>query len=295
MGDTDDHERIGAGGPAIAATGAAVAGAAPAVIRPAAWAAMLVCAFGIAICAAAPEFIWQGLGIFFGHATWTNLVSALLIAVVFVAFIEPILDRARGVLLEGRDIAADPPSRGPLFTAGLGLTFGLLSVCLHEAIAAFVSGHGDPHHPGLRQAIEVAVTWAVVPFFVAVAWQAAGDRLLRVPTGIVAALAPGLAGWAFGWPLHVIVTTAVPTLIILLAGYHQMRATPGRVAFARHAAMVAVVAAAWLGLAAIADWSMAAFNLGAVRIYDAPDLFADFRFYVGWALGLLLAKAPRAA
>lgn len=263
--------------------------------QPAAWAGMVVRALGIAICAAAPEFIWQGLGIFFGHATWTNLISALLIAVVFVFFVEPILERIRGRLLAGGAERTHGAAQGPLFSAGLGLSFGLLSVCLHEAIAGFVSGHGDPHHSGLHEAIEVAVTWAVVPFCVAVAWQAAGDRWLKIPAGILAALSPGLAGWAFGWSVHSTVTTAAPTLIILAAGYRQMAGAQGRLAFPRAAAMVAIVAAAWLGLAVVADWIIAAAAPGMGRIYGAPDLFVDLRFYIGWALGLWLAAAPGTA
>ena len=64
-------------------------------------AAALVSALWIATCAVAPEFIWQGLKIFIGHATGADLLSALLIALIFVFFIEPVLGGAVASLAGG--------------------------------------------------------------------------------------------------------------------------------------------------------------------------------------------------
>jgi len=57
--------------------------------------AVLVTSLSIAICAAAPEFIWQGLRVTLGHPHWIDLVGALLIGLNLVFFIEPAMKRNR--------------------------------------------------------------------------------------------------------------------------------------------------------------------------------------------------------
>lgn len=256
--------------------------------RLAAAAEVAAIALSIAVCAAAPEFIWQGLGRFFGHATWLNLCSALLIALVFVSFVEPIIERLRDLLTGANKPHAG--SYGPAFTLSLGLAFGLVSVCLHESIAAFVA-HDGLEGSDLREAIQVAVSWAWVPFLVALAWQNAGSRRLAIPTGIAAALSPALAGWAFGWGAGSIATTTIPCLVILLAGYRALAAAQGGPVFVRLAGITAAAAAAWLALAAIADGVLAASGRGQISFYATSDLLVDLRFYLGWALGLFLASS----
>jgi hypothetical protein len=251
----------------------------------------LISAMGIATCAAAPEFIWQGLTLFLGHLTWLNLISALLIALVFVSFVEPILKRIREILRASNSREPDPGERSHLFSASLGITFGLVSVCLHEAVSAFVSGPGAADRSGLRGAIELATGWAMVPLFIAIAWQAAHSRWLAVPTGIVAVVSSGLAGWIFGWTVPAVVTTAVPSLTIQFWGYQLIGPSSRDAGFARHAGRVAVVAVLWLALASLARVLLAALHVGNLSPYTYSGLLVDFRFYLGWVLGLLLAPS----
>ncbi|MFK8250160.1 hypothetical protein [Ancylobacter terrae] len=246
-------------------------------------------ATGIAICAAAPEFIWQGLGRFFGHATWLNLISALLIALVFVSFVEPLIEQARNLLTGGR--GAHAGAYGPAFTLSLGLAFGLVSVCLHEAIAGFVSPEHAAEGENLREAIELAASWALVPFLVALAWQARHAGWLAVPTGILAALSPLIAGWSFGWAPASMATTALPCLVILFAGYRELARRQDQPVFVRLARLTAGIAALWLILAAIADIVLAASGHDDISPYASSDLLVDLRFYIGWALGLFFAAS----
>ena len=103
----------------------------PAVVMAAVW---------VSICAAAPEFLWQGLRLALGHVSRTELLAALLIGVVLAFFIEPLMERLRA-LLSRADHPHAPPDRlhDALFTAGLSLAFALTSVFLHEAMTAFVN------------------------------------------------------------------------------------------------------------------------------------------------------------
>lgn len=276
--------------------GAAVAVASTAPAQPAgnartfvAAAEAVAIAVGIAVCAAAPEFIWQGLGRFFGHATWLNLASALLIALVFVCFVEPLIEQARACLTGIRGHGAG--SYGPAFTLSLGLAFGLVSVCLHESIAAFVAHENGLEGADLREAIELAASWALVPFLIALAWQARRGRWLAVPTGIVAALSPAIAGWSFGWAPASMATTGLPCLVILFAGYRELARRPDGPVFARLARLTAGIAALWLVLAAIADAVLAASGHDEVSPYASSDVLVDLRFYLGWALGLFFAAS----
>jgi hypothetical protein len=73
-------------------------------------ASALIAAFWVAICAAAPAFIWQGLWLAWHHVTRTELLSALLVGFVFAFFVEPLMDfcAASGV---GTRAAERPPPR----------------------------------------------------------------------------------------------------------------------------------------------------------------------------------------
>ncbi len=53
---------------------------------------ILIAALWIAICAAAPEFIWRGAFVIIDHAQWGDLVAAALIGLILAFFIEPAVD-----------------------------------------------------------------------------------------------------------------------------------------------------------------------------------------------------------
>jgi cytochrome c biogenesis protein CcdA len=89
----------------------------------------LIAAFWVAICAAAPEVIWQGLRIAVGHLTRADLLSALLLGLILAFFVEPLLRRTGDFFGPSRRASAEE-RRNPLFTAGLSLAFALVwSAC----------------------------------------------------------------------------------------------------------------------------------------------------------------------
>ena len=257
--------------------------------------AVLVTALSIAICAAAPEFIWRGLHVTLGHPHWIDLVGALLIGLNLVFFIEPAMKRFRDLIY--RSEPHEPAGARPLeifFTASLGLAFALASVSLHDAMAAFISRQGMAEDAGLREAVLLISAWAIVPFAVSLAWQSIGCRVLAVPTGLVAGASPFIAGWLFVWPLTDVITTAIPCLLILGLGYRRSVRTPDEKFLARHAPMVVLAAAGWLALALLVDVGLEMLGAEGWRLYDAPRFFVDCRFYLGWAAGLVFARFPAA-
>jgi hypothetical protein len=240
----------------------------------------------VAICAAAPEFIWNGLLVVLADPSWGDLVSALLIGVNLAFFVEPAMERLRDWLSPTEHGTAARRPRNHLFTAGLSLAFAVVSVCLHDAMVAFVSGRGgEDTHAAIAAGIMLIAGWAFVPFVVTLPWQSAGRRWLAVPLGVVAAASPGLAGWLFSWPLHEIVTTAIPCWLILGFGYRQLAKAPDRYGFARCWRIVALVSALWLGGVVLVDAMLGE----PWKLYNARLLFIDLRFYLGWTIGLALA------
>jgi hypothetical protein len=255
--------------------------------------AVLVTSVSIAICAAAPEFIWQGMRIALTQPHWLDLVSALLIGLNLAFFVEPAMGRLRDWIY--REKAREPAKSNPLdifFTASLGLAFALASVCLHDAMSAFVSQSGTTDTPGLRTAVLLIADWAMVPFAIALAWQSVGCFPCAIVTGVIAAASPFVAGWLFGWSVRDVVTTAIPCLLILALGYPRVRGELKPSFLARHAPMVGLVAASWLFLTLLVDVGLGFFHVKHLRLYDVSRFFIDLRFYFGWAAGLVFARFP---
>lgn len=257
-------------------------------------AAAIVAALWVAICAAAPELIWQGGRIAAGHLTRADLVSALLLGAVLAFFVEPAMRRLHDLFTRERHREAGE-WRNPLFAAGLGIAFALVSVAVHDALGAFISARGAGHNgpgSGLESAILLAAAWAIVPAAVGLAWLAAGCRWLNVPLGLLAAGSAGITGWLFSWSRQEVIASAIPCLVILGLGYRRVARGPRRSALARCAAVVAGVAAVWLSAALLLDIALGLGGFGRFRLYPAADFWIDARFYLGWTLGLLLAPAP---
>jgi hypothetical protein len=252
----------------------------------------IAAALWIAISSAAPEFIWQGLRIALAHPSWTELFSALLIGLILAFFVEPIMERIRDLLRPSKHEPDDDEApRHALFTVVLSLAFALASVCLHDAITAFVSGHADGHsgaEQALADGIGLATEWAFVPFAVTLAWLSVWHRWLRVPMGVFGAASSLLAGWLFGWQLQSVVTTGIPCLAILGLGYRRLLQEPEQHGFTRLARLVALVAAVWFAASLLFDAALT----DHLTLYDATDFWIDVRFYIGWVLGLVLAPWP---
>ena len=111
----------------------------------------MITSFWVAICAAAPEFIWQGLSLALGHLNRTEVLAALLVGLVLAFFVEPVMERIRHLLSRPPHVQhIEFRMHGALFTAGLSIAFALTSICLHEAMNAFVSDRGA--YPDLTRA-----------------------------------------------------------------------------------------------------------------------------------------------
>jgi hypothetical protein len=232
----------------------------------------------IAICATAPEFIWQGFWATVRHFSRADLLAALLIGLVLAFFVEPLLDNIRR-LVGHHGATEDREPRSPVFTVCLSMAFALVSVCLHDALTAFVSGRAPD--TGIDIAVTLTIGWAVVPLFVTAAWLSRGQRALTIPASVLAVLSPFLTAWLFSWSLASAISTAIPTAFIVLLGYSR---SSGRRGFAPSAFRLATIAALWLALAAATD--------EATHLYTGEELWIDLRFYAGWVLGLLLAPYP---
>jgi hypothetical protein len=260
--------------------------------------AALISALWIAICAAAPEFIWQGLWIALNHFSWADLASALLIGVILAFFVDPLMRWLQGLLRRARSPDhAESRQRNPLFRVGVSLAFALASVCVHDAMSAFASGRADQGgtEAGFAAAIELTLASAIVPFAVTLAWLSARNRWLAVPMGVIGGASAGIAGWLFSWSPQEVIATTIACLSILVRGYRQVIKGPSRDLFARCARSVALVAAIGLAAALLLRTALAVSNIGQFRLYSTSLFWLDVRFYLGWTLGLLLAPSPYAA
>jgi hypothetical protein len=246
----------------------------------------LIAAFWVAICAAAPEFIWQGLRIAWSHLTEAEVLSALLVGLVLAFFVEPLMERLRGIR---HHHAGGRGPGGALFTVALSLAFALASITLHDAMTAFVAERSAESYGGLAVAIRLTTAWAAVPFAVTLAWLSTPVRRLAVPLGILAALSPCLAGWTFAWPLRTVVTTAVPSLLVLGLGYRRTMQS----SLARRRWLVAWVAMVWLATALVLVEVLGWLGFDQLKPYNALSFWMDVRFYLGWTSGLMLAPSSR--
>lgn len=259
----------------------------------------LISALWIAICAAAPEFIWQGLWIALGHLSWADLVSALLIGLILAFFVDPLMTRLQDLLHRARSQdRVNGTQRNPLFRVSVSLAFALASVCVHDAMSAFASDRAAEHSgadAGLAAAIELTVASAIVPFAITLAWLSVRSRWLAVPMGIIGGASSCIAGWLFSWSAREVIATTIWCLLILGLGYRQAIRGPSRDVYARCARSVALVAAIALAMALLLDTALNFLNINQFRLYSPSMFWIDVRFYLGWSLGLLLAPFPYTA
>ena len=238
--------------------------------------AVLASSLWIAVCAAAPEFIWQGMIIAIRHSDWTTIVGALLIGAILAFFVEPLMESARR--LSHGHAASHTHARDAFFTVLLSVAFAVVSVFLHDAITSAVSG-GET---ALSDALSLTLGWAWTPFAISLAWLTRGRRWLGVATAACAALSPLIVCWVFAWPWQSEVTGFVPTLIILAISLRPAGQTAA--GFTPLARTVALVSLGWLLFAAALS--------PVAPLYTPADLWVDARFYLGWIIGLLLAPDP---
>lgn len=256
----------------------------------------LIASAWVAVCAMTPEFIWRGARIVVRHFSWGDAISALFIGLILAFCIEPAMERLRHMLSRPTQGRIDHTRvHKPLFAAAMGLAFALASVCLHDAITAFLAANSDDHltrSRGLVTGIRIACAWAMVPFLISLAWLSADRRPLGIPCGILGALSPILAGFLFSWSVQDVVSTELPCLIILALGYREGTAPRNGTPFLRCARIIAWVAPLWLIFAVCLDYVFLLLNLKQFILYTRAELWIDARFYLGWAIGLMLAPFP---
>lgn len=259
--------------------------------------AATVSALSIAICAAAMELVWQGLLLASRHISRVDLLSALLIGLVLAFLVDPMMERIRSALSRDRsqEAASVSNERNPLFRTCIGIAFAFVSVCLHSALASFVSGpegHAGADLAVLEAAVRLTAAWALVPFFVTLAWIGARRRWMKVPFGIAAATSPLFLGWLFSWAWQTIAITAVPCVAILLLGYRQALSEPRPSGFSPYARTVLSVAAIWLTTTALVEVVLYSLAIDPLQFSDFLEFWIDARFYLGWVLGLLMTPFP---
>jgi hypothetical protein len=261
---------------------------------------LLILSLWVAICAMTPEFIWRGVCIAIGHVDKDMVVTSLLFGLILGFCIEPGLERLRH-RLERRSHEGDAREepRSLLLTAGMGLVFAIVSICLHDSIAAFFAGHEEgeaARHLALINGLEIAVSWAIIPFCVTLAWIVALCTIQpwRYVALILAAISPVFASWFFSWGWQDGVTTTLPALAVLMAGWRK--AQPGQADgfFRQSAGRLCWIAVAWLVAAALISVIANTLDFRDAVLYSPDEFWIDARFYLGWAAGLLIISGlPR--
>jgi hypothetical protein len=246
-------------------------------------------ALWVAVCAAAPEFLWQGLVSLVGHFSLTDAAAALLIGAILAFFVDPVLERVRAL---GEDATHRRPDKSPAFAACEALSFAVVAVCVHEAITVYVAASHSNEQAGanLAKAVAQALQWAAMPFFITIAWLAArGPRWTAWPAALLSVVIGYLCGLAFEWGARVIATTLIPSVLILIAGSVVVRDQWDPSTFRRCARATAVVSATWLVLTGVLQVALWLAHVQSFRIYTNAEFWSDLRFYIGWVTGLLVA------
>jgi hypothetical protein len=247
-------------------------------------------ALWVAVCAAAPEFLWQGMFSLFGQLKLTDIAAALFIGAILAFFVEPILERLRSW-------HAHAPRRPktPAFAACEALGFAIVAICVGEAITVYVdAAHaGERARENLVVAVSLALQWAAMPFFIIVAWIATrgGKWFARSMAG-VAVIAGYVIALIFGWSARSLLTSEIPAIFVLIAGRIIVREQWDARTFQRCARATAVIALTWLAVTGVAQAVLSLLRVDAFRIYEWSEFWSDLRFYIGWVIGLFIAPAP---
>jgi hypothetical protein len=247
-------------------------------------------ALWVAVCAAAPEFLWQGVFSLFGQLSLTDLAAALFIGAILAFFVEPILERLRSL----RSHAPRRP-KTPTFAACEALGFAIVAICVGEAITVYVNAtHSNEHaSENLVEAVSLALQWAAMPFFIAIAWISArgGRWFARIMAG-VAVIAGYAIALVFGWDARSLLTSEIPAICVLIAGSIIVRQQWDAATFQRCARATGVIALTWLVVTGAVQGVLSLARVEAFRIYEWTEFWSDLRFYIGWVIGLFIAPAP---
>lgn len=250
----------------------------------------LLFAVWVAICAVAPEFIWQGFLQIAGHFSWGTVASTLLVGAIVAFFVEPLMERLRLVRFH-----IVHQHQTPTRVTVSAFSLAILAVFVHDAIVAFTSGGGVEEQTGnsLVYAISEVFQWSWIPLVVTLAWvYARQSRWIRWAAMLMALASIGLVGPAFDWDAIDVITTAVPCVCVLFGGYYVMRRYPGNAALSHCTSLTAAIAIVWLVLTGVLQALLWLFAVKALRVYTWTEYAIDFRFYLGWVIGLAVAPRP---
>jgi len=252
----------------------------------------LLFAVWVAICAVAPEFIWQGFLQIARHFSWSTVASALLVGAIVAFFVEPLIERLRMMRLH-----IVHKHRTPIHMTVSAFSLAVLAVFAHDAIVAYTSGGGAEGQAGknlgLAYAISEVFQWSWIPLVVTLAWvYARRSRWIRWAIMLMALASIGLVGPLFDWNAIDTITTIIPCVCVLLGGYSVMRRYPEDAAFSRCTSVTLAIAVVWLLLTGVLQALLSLFAVKALRAYTWTEYAIDFRFYLGWVIGLVVAPKP---
>ncbi|QCO04604.1 hypothetical protein [Azospirillum argentinense] len=254
--------------------------------------AYMVYTLWVSVCAFAPELLWQGFVLMRGHFGAAELFSALFIGTLFAFFVEPLMERLKA----GRWHLGHAPSGGMLLGVLVSLAFGIVVVCIHEAMIAYIGAEhvGDEvKKASLARAIDSACEWASIPAAVTAAWFVSGtSRRLALPATGLACVWIVFIGHSYGWGWPIVVTSAVPGFLIALFGSRVVLRRWDASTIPMLAQLTAWVAGGWMLLA----WGIQAgselIDSPGLQLYTPEAFYEDLRFYLGWCLGLSVAPNP---
>jgi hypothetical protein len=170
------------------------------------------------------------------------------------------------------------------------------AVGLHECMTAYLGPAdlaADGQQVGTVKAAGLIMEWACIPLAVTVAWFSARLKgWVPYTAGACAAIWVVGAGWYFDWPLPGIVITSIPCILLIPLGQAYVALNWNEVTFRNLAIGVAGVSAIWLALTLLVEAALPLAGIDDVYLYAPGDLGENFRFYLGWALGLSLAPNP---
>ncbi|HYG90477.1 MAG TPA: hypothetical protein VD978_29930 [Azospirillum sp.] len=246
----------------------------------------------VSVCAFAPELIWQGFVLMRGHFGAAELYSALFIGTLFAFFIEPLVERLKA----GRWRLDHEQTRGLLLGVVVSLAFGVVVVCVHEAITAYLGGQhaGDEaKQASLTQAIDSAFEWASIPAAVTAAWFVVGtSRRFALLAAALACAWIVVVGHLYGWGWPIVATSAAPGFLIALLGTRIVLRHWDENTFPALAKLTAWVAGGWMLLAWGVQAGSEIIDSPGLQLYTPEAFYDDLRFYLGWCLGLFVAPNP---
>lgn len=244
----------------------------------------------VSVCSVAPEFLWQGWLTVTHHFSWVSAGNVLLVGTIVAFFVEPLVERLRAMRLH-----VVPKQRNPAHATFAAFGFAVLAVLVHEAITSFVSTSyaGNREESGLFAALSDVLQWSSIPFTVTIAWLCLRrSGWIRWSTLLLASGMVFSLGFISEWSIQDTFTTAIPCACILFAGLLVMRRHAAQLALSRCAQLIAIVACIWLVTAGLVQSGLSLFAPETWHFYSWTEYTIDFRFYVGWVIGLAVAPRP---